>query len=115
MSERIAYKVMTRDELEAMRREGAFRGSPADLADGFIHLSSGAQLAATVDKHYPGQAGLVIATVDLTRLGEAVRWEPSRGGELFPHLYGTLPMAAVLGAGPLERSADGSVKLPGVD
>lgn len=113
MSERIAYKVMTYDELETMRRDGLFRGSAADLADGFVHLSSSAQLATTVDKHYHGQTGLVVAAVDLARLGDAVRWEPSRGGELFPHVYGTLPLEAVVGAGPLERSADGTVTLPG--
>ena len=113
MSERTAYKVMTRDELEAMRREGVFRGSAADLVDGFIHLSSGAQLAATVDKHYREQAGLVVAAVDLMLLGQAVRWEPSRGGELFPHLHSVLPLDALIAVGPLDRAADGTVTLPG--
>ncbi len=113
MPERIAYKVMTTAEFEDMRREGQFRGSPADVADGFIHMSSGAQLAATIDTHFRGRTDLVLAAVDLTRLGEAVRWETSRGGQLFPHLHGLLPMDAVTAAGPLERSADGSLRLPG--
>ncbi len=113
MPERIAYKVMTVAEFADMQRAGEFRCSPADVADGFIHMSSAAQLAATIDTHYRGRTDLVLAAVDLTRLGEAVRWEPSRGGQLFPHLYGPLPMDAVTAAGPLTRSADGSVRLPG--
>ena len=113
MSERTAYKVMTGEAFAAMRREGLFRGSAVDLADGFIHLSTAAQLTATVDKHFHGQAGLVVAAVDLTRLAEAVRWERSRGGDLFPHLYAPLPMDDVTAVGPLERAADGAVVSPG--
>ena len=113
MPDRIAYKVMTEAEFTQLQREGAFRGSPADLADGFIHMSGAAQLAATIDTHFRGRTDLVLAAVDLTRLGEAVRWEPSRGGQLFPHLYGPLAIDAVTAAGPLARSADGSLRLPG--
>ena len=112
MTDRIAYKIMSPGELEQMQAAGLFRGSPVDLADGYIHLSCGSQLAATWDKHFGGVAALVLAAVDLSRLGDAVRWEPSRGGELFPHIYGVLTMDAVISVGPLERTQDDAVKLP---
>jgi uncharacterized protein (DUF952 family) len=108
-----AYKIMTEDEFAQLRRDAVFHGAPVDLADGFIHLSSGSQLLETVERHFSGRDGLVIVAVDLAALGEAVRWEPSRGGQLFPHVYGPLPIGAVLASGPLERSADGALKLPG--
>jgi uncharacterized protein (DUF952 family) len=91
--------------LDQLRRDGVFAGSAVDIADGYIHLSCGSQLAATVARHFSGVGGLVVAAVDLARLGDAVRWEPSRGGELFPHIYGVLPRDAVLSAEPLERAA----------
>ena len=71
------------------------------------------QLAETLDRHFSGVHGLVLVAVDLTRLGDAVRWDPSRGGQLFPHIYGELPMGAVVAVAAVERSADGAVKLPG--
>ena len=113
MSDPVAYKILTTAEFAQLRRDGAFRGSAADMADGFVHLSSGAQIAATLDTHYGGRTDLVIAAVDLARLGDRVRWEASRGGQMFPHLYGVLAMDAVIAAGPLRRAADGSVQLPG--
>ena len=112
MSDRIVYKIMSSTELEQMRRDGQFRGSPADVADGFVHLSCGSQLAATLDKHFSGVTGLVLAAVDLWRLGDAVRWESSRGGQLFPHIHGVLTMDAVVRVVPLERTPDGAVTLP---
>jgi uncharacterized protein (DUF952 family) len=112
MSDRIVYKVMSAAELQQMRRDGVFRGSPADIADGYIHLSCGYQVAATLDKHYSGVDGLMLAAVDLSALGDIVRWEPSRGGQLFPHIYGLLPVGAVVSVAPLERTPDGAVKLP---
>ncbi len=112
MPDRISYKVMLAAEAEQMLRDGLFRGSPADIADGYIHLSCGSQLAATWEKHFNGVNGLVLAAVDLSRLGDAVRWEPSRGGQLFPHIYGVLTMDAVVAVVPLERTADGAVKVP---
>ena len=72
-------------------------GAPVDLADGYIHLSAADQLQGTLDKHFAGQSGLVIAEVDLAMLGETVKWELSRDGALFPHIYGPLPMSAVIG------------------
>ncbi len=112
MPDRIAYKVMLATEMEQMQRDGLFRGSPADIADGYIHLSCGSQLAATLEKYFSGVSGLMLAAVDLSRLGGAVRWEPSRGGQLFPHVYGVLPVDAVVSVVPLERTPDGAVKLP---
>ena len=112
MAEAVAYKVMTAAEFASMQREHLFRGSSADLADGFIHMSTAAQVSATVDKHFHGQSNLVIAAIDLSQLAGTLRWEPSRGGDLFPHCYGTLPLAAVTAAGPLQRRPDGTVKLP---
>jgi uncharacterized protein (DUF952 family) len=112
MPDRIAYKVMSATELDQMQRDGLFRGTQADIADGYIHLSCGSQLTATLEKHFSGVTGLVLAAVDLSRLGDAVRWEPSRGGQLFPHIYGVLTIDAVVSAVPLERAADGTVNLP---
>jgi uncharacterized protein (DUF952 family) len=112
MPDQIAYKIMSSAELQQMQRDGVFRGSPADIADGYIHLSCGSQLAATWEKHFNGVNDLVLAAVDLSRLGDAVRWEPSRGGQLFPHIYGVLTMDAVVAVVPLERTADGAVKVP---
>jgi uncharacterized protein (DUF952 family) len=93
---RVAYKILTADQWAAFQADGLFAGAPIDLADGYVHLSAGDQVAGTLEKHFAGQNGLVLATIDLTALGEAVKWEASRGGALFPHVYGPLPLAAVL-------------------
>lgn len=92
-----AYKILTADQWAQFQAAGMFHGAPVDLADGYIHLSAADQLQGTLDKHFADQAGLVIAEVDLTILGDMVKWEVSRGDALFPHIYGTLPIAAVLG------------------
>jgi uncharacterized protein (DUF952 family) len=91
-----AFKVLTAQQWADFEREGVFRGAPVDVADGYIHLSTAEQLEGTLAKHFAGQSDLTIAEVDLTPLGDAVRWEESRGGALFPHLYGELPMTAVV-------------------
>nr|WP_307104496.1 DUF952 domain-containing protein [Sphingomonas sp. SORGH_AS_0950] len=98
--------------MAALEQEGAFAGAPVDLADGYIHLSTAAQLTETVDKHFAGQDDLHIAAVDLAAMGGAVKWEESRGGQLFPHLYAPLPLTAVLAYGPMKRDEDGTVRLP---
>jgi ornithine lipid ester-linked acyl 2-hydroxylase len=92
-----AYKVLTADEWAAFQSGGLFTGAPIDLADGYIHLSTADQLEETLTKHFAGQANLIVADLDLTALGDTVRWEVSRGGQLFPHVYGVLPMSAVRG------------------
>jgi uncharacterized protein (DUF952 family) len=108
----IAYKVLTADQMAALERDATFAGAPVDLADGYIHLSTAEQLDETVDKHFAGQSGLHIAAVDLEAHGHAIRWEPSRGGALFPHLYGLLLLETVIAYGPMERDDQGKVRLP---
>ncbi|TNE45591.1 MAG: DUF952 domain-containing protein [Sphingomonadales bacterium] len=95
MTDLFAYKILTRDQWDQFRADGIFHGAPVDLADGYIHLSTRAQTAETVAKHFAGQDDLVLAMVDLAALGATVKWEVSRGGALFPHVYGPLPMSAV--------------------
>jgi uncharacterized protein (DUF952 family) len=106
-----AYKVLTADQMHALEAD-AFEGAPVDLADGFIHLSTAAQLTETVDKHFAGQDDLWVAAIDLEALAGAVKWEASRGGDLFPHIYGAMPLEVVIAYSPLERDDDGAVKLP---
>lgn len=91
-----AYKILTTDQWAQFHADGIFQGAPVDLADGYIHLSTTDQLQGTLDKHFAGQKNLVIAEVDLAALGPTVKWEVSRGGALFPHIYGPLPMSAVI-------------------
>jgi beta-hydroxylase len=91
-----AFKILTAEQWAQFEADGVFRGAPVDLADGYIHLSAADQLQGTLDKHFAGQQDLVIAEVDLGLLGEAIRWEVSRGGALFPHCYADLPLSAVL-------------------
>ena len=108
----IAYKVLTAKQWADWQAQGSFDGAPVDLADGYIHMSASGQLTETVERHFTGQTGLCIAAVDLAVLGNAVRWEPSRGGQLFPHAYCSLPRSAVIAHGPLERDQTGMVRLP---
>jgi uncharacterized protein (DUF952 family) len=84
------YKILPRADWQAAHHAGRFEGSPLDLADGFIHFSTAAQAQETARRHFAGQADLVVLEVEADDLGEALRWEPSRGGDLFPHLYGPL-------------------------
>lgn len=91
-----AFKVLTADQWAVLERDGQFTGAPVDLADGYIHMSTADQLDETLAKHFAGQSGLVIAEIDLGGFGDALKWEPSRGGALFPHLYAPLPLAAVV-------------------
>lgn len=109
----VAYKVLSSGQFARWQASGTFAGAPVDLADGFIHLSTATQLAETLAKHFAGHTGLHIAAVDLSLLGEAVRWEPSRGGQLFPHIYAELTLAAVVAHGPLTYDVDGELLLPG--
>ena len=111
VTDTIAYKVLAADEWAALNA-GAFQGAPIDKADGFIHLSTASQITETVDRHYSGQKGLVIAAIDLAALGDAVRWEPSRNGQLFPHVYGHFIPQSVIASCPLERHPNCTVRLP---
>ena len=108
----VAYKVLTGSQLAELEENASFAGSFADLADGFIHLSTAEQLPATLDKHFAGHSDIHLAAVDIAALGGAVKWEPSRGGDLFPHIYADLPLSAVIAYGPLERAENGQLILP---
>lgn len=108
----IVYKIAPAPLWREAEAAGAFRGAPVDLADGFIHFSTAGQARETAAKHFAGQGDLVIVAVDAAALGDALRWEPSRGGALFPHLYGPLPLDAVRGVSPLPLGADGVHTFP---
>lgn len=95
MSELFAFKILTREQWNQWRADGDFTGAPVDIADGYIHLSAREQVVETAQKHFAGQDDLILAMIDLAALGDSVKWEPSRGGAPFPHVYGALPMNAV--------------------
>lgn len=101
------YHICRREEWEAARASGHYPGSSQDAADGFIHFSGADQVRATAAKHRAGQSGLVLLAVDEARLGPTLKWEPSRGGTLFPHLYGPLPVEAVIAVHDLPLGASG--------
>ena len=106
------YKVLPAAVWRAAETVGCFRGTGIDLQDGFIHLSSADQVVETVSKHFADQDGLLLVTVSSDKLGSALRWEPSRGGELFPHVYGVIPMDAVEKVEPLPLGEDGRHQFP---
>ena len=106
------YKIATDEEWQQTRRDGTFPGAPVDLADGFIHLSTASQVRETAARHFAGREGLVLLCVDEAKLGDALRYEPSRGGDLFPHLYGTLELAAIDRHHELPLADDGSHRFP---
>jgi len=111
MTTTIAYKVLTAEQWAALDAD-TFDGAPVDQADGYIHLSTAAQVTETVDRHFRDQRELFIAAIDLATLGDAVRWERSRHGQLFPHVYARLPRKSVIAACRLERDASGAVRIP---
>ena len=106
-----AFKILSRADWRASLAEGAYDGSSVDHADGYIHLSTADQLAVTAAKHYAGQSDLMLVEVDLEALGETLVWEPSRGGALFPHIYGPLPVAATRGVRALSVTDAGDMIL----
>lgn len=106
------YKVASREIYEASLAAGSFTGQPIDLKDGYIHFSSAAQLGETIRLYFAGLADQVLFQVPVAPLGETLKWEASRGGDLFPHLFATLPMSAVSNMTPLDVPADGRVVLP---
>jgi uncharacterized protein (DUF952 family) len=107
----LIYKVADRAHFEAARSSGTFHGAPVDLADGFIHFSTAAQLPDTLRLHFARQGDLVLFAVPVATLAD-LRWERSRGGQLFPHLYGPLDMSVVADSGAISVGADGTVTLP---
>jgi uncharacterized protein (DUF952 family) len=106
------YKVCSASAWREAERQGVFRGSADDRRDGFIHFSTASQVAGTVTKHFAGQTGLFLIAIDADALGEALKWERSRGGELFPHLYGELDLGAVTEILDLRARSDGSHDIP---
>lgn len=108
----LIFKICGEEEWRAAERQGGYRGSAVDERDGFIHFSTAAQVAETAAKHFAGRDDLLLIAVEVDVLGAALRFEPSRGGELFPHLYGTLPLSAVSFVDALPLGADGSHRLP---
>jgi uncharacterized protein (DUF952 family) len=106
------YKIADAAEFAEAQDEGIYAGAPIDLKDGFIHLSTAAQVAETIKLHFKGHHDLLIAAVRTADLGDALKWEPSRGGALFPHLYANLEMAAVDWVEAIEVDDDGNCTLP---
>ena len=106
------YKICPASAWREAERQGVYRGSADDARDGFIHFSTAPQVAETARKHFFGQTGLFLIEVDADALGEALRFEPSRNGELFPHLYGELDLGAVVGVRDIHARPDGAHDIP---
>lgn len=109
---RFVYRLLTEQAWARAQEQGEFGGSEHDLRDGFIHFSTAEQVAETAARHYAGQSSLLLLRVSTAELGAALRFEPSRGGALFPHLYAALPVSAVARAEPLSLAADGTHRFP---
>jgi uncharacterized protein (DUF952 family) len=105
------YKICSATLWRDAQAEGLLAGTPDDLRDGYIHFSTAAQLRETAARHFSGRSDLLLLAVDTRALGD-LRYEPSRGGDLFPHLYGTLPVTAVAWARPLPCRPDGQHDFP---
>jgi uncharacterized protein (DUF952 family) len=101
------FKIVTAAAWAAAVKAGAFAGSTDDIRDGYIHLSRATQLHGTLAKYFSGQPDLLLIAFDPAQLAPHLRWEPSRGGALFPHYYGSLPVSAALWQKPLPLGADG--------
>jgi uncharacterized protein (DUF952 family) len=100
-AEQFVYRILTTQQWQRLQKWGLFSGSPHDIRDGFVHLSTGPQVAGTLEKHYHHQTDLVILEMSPADFGELLKWESSRGGQLFPHLYGSLPSKSVRRVIPL--------------
>ena len=105
------YKILAAQEWTRAEALGRFDGSAVDLKDGYIHLSSAAQVKETARLHFRGQSDLVLVALDAEALGAALKWEPSRAGALFPHLYGALDVSLALEVRPLTLDADGAPEI----
>ena len=110
--DRIIYKIATKAQWAEAERAGSFAGAPVDHADGYIHFSTAAQAKETAAKHFAGQDDLLLVAVDTDGMGEALKWEVSRGGALFPHLYAPLPLSAVVWVKALPLGPDGAHDFP---
>lgn len=103
----IIYKIVPRDLWQKAEADGIFRGAPIDLKDGYIHFSTAAQACETARLHFAGIDGLVLVAVPTSALGDRLNFEPSRGGDLFPHFYGELPVSIIAWQKPLPLGPDG--------
>lgn len=112
MADLFAFKILTPDQYAQFKADGIFNGAPIDLSDGYIHMSTREQAAETAAKHFAGQDALVMVMIDLAPLADAIRWETSRGGALFPHLYAPLPISAVAGKVILRLDEAGQHQFP---
>lgn len=108
----IIYKIVSRTEWKEALKHGVFEGSPVDIEDGYIHFSTADQVRETASKHFRGKSDLLLLFVDDNALGTALRREPSRGGDLFPHLYAPLDVSSVLNSLPLEPDENGNHVFP---
>lgn len=108
----LIYKIVPQSLWRKAEAIGSFTGAPIDVTDGYIHFSTAAQVKETAAKHFGGQDDLLIAAIDGSKLGPALRYEPSRGGALFPHLYSPLPLTSVVWVRPLPLDADGTHIFP---
>ena len=108
----LIYKILSAADWQQAERAGVFKGAGIDLNDGFIHFSTAVQAAETAAKHFAGQAGLVLVAVDAEKLSAALKWEVSRGGQLFPHLHGHLATDEVAWVKPLPLDASGKHSFP---
>lgn len=106
------YKILPKPLWEEAMRTGSFNGSPVDVADGFIHFSTAAQVHETAKRHFAGVPDLMLVAVPANALGDAIKWEPSRGGDLFPHLYSPLRVDLALWVKPLAIDRDGRHVFP---
>ena len=111
----LIYKICPEAPWREAERAGVFAGAPVDAQDGYIHLSTAAQARETAAKHFAGQRNLLLIAVEAAALGEALRYEPSRGGDLFPHLYAPLPLSAVRWIKPLPLGPDGRHVFPDLE
>lgn len=108
----LILKIVTDEDWGRAVQAGAYRGAPVDLKDGFIHFSTAAQVAETAAKHFAGQAGLLLAAFESDDMGDALKWEASRGGDLFPHLYSHLDPGGALWTAPLPLDPNGAHQFP---
>lgn len=115
MTAKTIYKIVARDTWRQAEAAGTFKGATIDLVDGYIHFSTAVQARQTAALHFKGQRDLLLVVVATTKLGDTLKWEPSRGGDLFPHVYGDLSMEAVSHVDELPLGDDGVHLFPALD
>ena len=108
------YKIATCEQWETALRDQNFKGAPIDLQDGYIHFSTASQAQETLDKHFKGQTDLLLLVVETVHFGEELKWEPSRGGDLFPHLYSTLDVNLVSAVHEIKTHENGTHDIRGL-